>query len=187
MNLTTAESLAKRWMPGFRNGDAQRPSWMHPQDLVHLLRECATVSYIAINLTHLCIVAWMHDLLEDGVKEDGSPVTVEDLEAAGFDPVVIEDVVSLTKDKDNEGAYITQMENASWEAQIVKCIDRVCNLREGASVFRKNRWARYHQETLIWILPMAQDIPGDAGELLTSLLTSALDLRPVVKKPCSAD
>jgi (p)ppGpp synthase/HD superfamily hydrolase len=175
--MRKSEELARRWMPGFRHGPSKRSAWEHPRDLVILLGELPGVR-TALVTERLVDVAWMHDLLEDGRKEDGSRVTQLDLFQENFGYYVVTDVVALTaKDGEEKPTYLKRLAAASRFAKIVKCVDRICNLREGASVFKPARWERYVDETTSYLIPLAEGIGGEEGPWLKEKLVESLALR----------
>jgi (p)ppGpp synthase/HD superfamily hydrolase len=176
--VTQAEALAKRWMPGFRQtipGQAARRSWEHPQDLVKLLAERPGEFSEAGQMKAVCI-AWMHDLLEDGIKEDGKRVTKNDL-IDEFDLSVVRGVQELTHvDGTPKYRYLENLGKIEYIYKLVKCVDRICNLREGRQVFKPARWARYVGETQQYILPLTDPLRDGTNEWLKKLLLEAMAL-----------
>ena len=87
------------------------------------------------------MVAALHDVVED------SPVTLDDLKAAGFPPLVVEAVDRLTR-RDNED-YDVYVERASQDplARTVKIADLVDNmdLRRRHGLNDPPRMARYQK------------------------------------------
>lgn len=183
-------------MPGFRQGPGQRPAWMHPQDLVALLTELKDAFPIPAygeegygffggeNFDDMVDVAWTHDLYEDGKKEDGSPVTWMDLSVA-LGALVADGVRDLSHKPDEEKIqYLTRLlEILGPTLAIIKCVDRICNLREGVSSFKDARWARYVAETNDYIIPLLDRIPAPYQGWLRTRLVAARDARPVVEAP----
>lgn len=160
-------------MPGTRQGPEKRKAWEHPQDLVRLIE--AEMAYS----TETLAVAWLHDILEDGRKEDGSPVTTDDLLGAGFPKAVVEDIKALShREGEPKATYLERLKEASPRARIVKCVDRICNLREGKTAFKDRRWARYVGETFYFIFPLAEGLRE--GKWLQAELAKAAQARPVV-------
>ena len=74
-------------------------------------------------------------------------------------------------------AYYETLKNINYLPKLVKCVDRICNLREGAEVFKQHRWERYVGETKLYILPLAQDLNEETAVWLTRLLHDAMALR----------
>lgn len=172
--VALVESLAKRWMLGTRDG-SDRPSWKHPEDLVALLRQMPGIRATLTTQFTLEAVAWGHDLLEDGVTEDGSKVTEETLSKAGVPDEVIVCIRLLSKEPWMEPWmikpwYARQVMGAPDVVRIVKCVDRIANLTEARGTFKPQRWARYVAETNEWILPMAKELEGPHGAWLVSQL-----------------
>lgn len=149
--IIEAEILAKSWMPGMREGTT-RHAWEHPRDLVRILR----ASPIKAVDDHTLTVAWLHDIVEDGKKEDGSPVSLLDLK--DFPLEVVSDVKSLTNFGTQKIDYLMSLSKLTPRAKLVKCADRICNLHDGAHVFKKPRWIRYLGETYYFIYPLAKDL-----------------------------
>jgi len=167
-------------MPGTRQskkGKPTREAWRHPEDLVKLIDEWPFPKSWNPNLrVYLKCVSWLHDIIEDGKKEDGSPVTQEDLIQAGVSWDIVQDVVSLTcLPTEDKPVYLARLGAASVAAKMAKCIDRICNLREGSEVFKDARWARYVDETKSYILPLSLGL----HDWLTDQLEAAVGLRPV--------
>jgi len=192
--MRKSEELARRWMPGLRQGSS-RPAWAHPQDLVQLLGELRVafatheedVLFSELeqdSFESLEDIAWAHDLLEDGRKEDGTLVVAEDLLREGL-PVEIVKIVGFLSH--NEGAeekvtYLARLKTVlDAKGSIVKLVDRICNLREGRAVFKDRRWARYVRETKDFILPLLDQVAQPEKGWLEDRLLEALAARPVVE------
>lgn len=177
-----AADIAKECMKGMRQGrpgDPRRPAWEHPGDLVRLLvRE-----YPGKISEGTLIVAWLHDIVEDGRKADGSSVSFDDLRSRGIRASLVSDIATLTKgEREDKLSYLSRLRNApisSPRAKIVKCVDRICNLREGYLLFKDARWARYVGETLYFLLPLADQVGGYEGEWLRQKLIEATELRGI--------
>jgi (p)ppGpp synthase/HD superfamily hydrolase len=185
--IEKAEQLARRWMPGLRQGPAKRKAWEHPQDLVSLLtKEMDFIETPAEEQEKRVAVAWLHDILEDGKKEDGTTVSVQDLCDEGIRPQVIADVLALT----NEGpkdAYLAQLKAKSPRAKLVKCVDRICNLREGKDAFKTKRWIRYVGETYYFIFPLTEGLPPLERNFLRQELIKAVEARQLGAAPYFGD
>lgn len=163
-------------MPGIRHGAKPRAAWEHPQDLVRLIDEMPG----DFNREALQKIAWLHDLLEDGIKEDGTAVTTQDLQQEGIDLDTIGDVEALSQPPDEEKtAYLFRVRGASLRARIVKCVDRICNLREGKTSFKDGRWARYVKQTYEYIFPLVHELPDPLKDWVTKELQAAIAARPV--------
>lgn len=168
-------------MLGTRHGPtgSNRPAWAHPEDVVALL--CTFWSSTPFDVAMIDI-AWLHDILEDGRKLDGSKITVADLEAEGVEPHVIKSVVALTHHEGEEKiTYLARLENTLFVDEcILKCLDRICNLREGKDTFKEKRWARYVDETQRYIMPLVEKIPSPERAWFKEKLDQALAARPVL-------
>jgi (p)ppGpp synthase/HD superfamily hydrolase len=175
------EHLARTWMLGYRQGprnERRRSAWEHPQDLVTLLGELPNQD--PTTQDHLVRVAWLHDIIEDGDTGTGEPVTPDDLRKEGVAEAVIDDVVALTQDpKEDKPTYLARLHKASEKAKLVKCVDRICNLREGSRCFKDKRWARYIRETREYIIPLTQDLSESHRVWAIKLLEEAMVLRAV--------
>ncbi len=181
--IEKAKGLAIRWIPGFRNG-SDRPAWKHPEDVANLVRSVPGVRPDLETQGYLEALAWTHDLLEDGVKEDGARVTEEDLLAEGLPPEVVVGVRLLSKEPwMTEAWYARQVTGAPVLVQIVKCCDRIANLTEGAPVFKDKRWSNYVRETEAWILPMALAMSPPYGAWLANELKKRIAARSVKPEP----
>lgn len=163
MSRVIAEALAKRWMTGERqgpviDGQAPRRAWEHPQDLVRFLDIELPCDDPKEQEDRACL-AWLHDLLEDGIKEDGSRVLPHDLTLAGIEDYLVDDVIDLSQGPDETKLqYLCRLSTLSQRAKPVKCGDRICNLREGRTVFNNRRWIRYVGETCYFIYPLTESI-----------------------------
>jgi (p)ppGpp synthase/HD superfamily hydrolase len=191
--MRKSEELARRWMPGTRQGPGNRAAWEHPQDLVNLLLEMRGSFTVSLSnglnevlsdepFDRMRDIAWMHDLYEDGKKEDGSKVTAEDLRVEGFGVRVTNGVSMLSQSENEEKVqYLAGLTSKlDEETAIVKCVDRICNLREGKASFKDKRWARYINETQAYILPLLNLIRQPFKDWLKQHLLSAMAARPVV-------
>ena len=157
----SAKDLAVRWLRGFRDGKEVRPAWKHPEDVVLLVQE------IMPEEPRLQEIAWAHDLLEDGVKEDGTPVREEDIPAE-----ILPAVLVLTKRNE---AYWQLLRKSDEACRTVKCCDRIANLTEGARSFSQERWEKYVLETKEHVLPLAKGLSCESW--LVRKLMAALSLR----------
>lgn len=180
LNVDLCQDLAKRWMPGTRQskkGKPPREAWRHPEDLVKLIDEWPFPKAWNHNLRiYLKCLAWLHDIIEDGKKDDGTPVTEQDLIDAGVSLDIVRDVVALScLPGEDKTVYLARLRTASVAAKMAKCIDRICNLREGAEVFKDARWARYVDETQKYVIPLSLGL----CDWLTDQLEAAVRLRPV--------
>lgn len=190
--INAAEAITKRWMAGHREGPkGQKPrmAWEHPADLVRLLGE-RPGEFSEAGQIQAMTIAWLHDLIEDGRKENGTRVTIEDLAKVPrqptdplaphfgvFSETVLESVVQLTHVHGTTKIdYYRQLQDIPMIPKLVKCVDRICNLREGRATFKQLRWERYVSETEQYILPLAQALREETAEWLTRLLRNAMAL-----------
>lgn len=186
----SAEDIARRWMKGTREGPGLRYAWEHPQDLVNMIMKEMPTTASEEEQAMRVEVAWLHDILEDGEKENGARVeAIYDL-AKLTTPEVLEDVLCLTRRERNEmrsgrvemapepkEEYLSRFKGYSPRVRLVKCVDRICNLREGKTTFKDHRWIRYVGETYYFIYPLAKDLPE--GPWLQQELLKAAQARQV--------
>lgn len=169
-------------MPGHRQGAPGRPTreaWEHPQDLVALLTEVASSD---ADFQYMVTVAWLHDIIEDGRTEAGKPVTAEDLHNEGFAGSVIADVELLTHTPGTpKSDYFDRIAyQSNRRVQIVKVVDRICNLRDGRDVFKDARWKRYIEETFEHVRHLTLEVePADLTRKLDDLLEEAIAARGI--------
>jgi len=153
MSVELAEDIAKRWMPGTRL-KSSRPAWAHPEDVVKLVRECPFLT--GDDEEHALQVAWLHDVLEDGKQEDGSPVIYTDLTKAGVNGSVASDVDYLSKvDAQPRWHYYTRLVHGATSIGIaVKVMDRVVNLKEGSETLGRRWFFNYRRDARLDIKPL---------------------------------
>lgn len=153
------------------------------------------VEVAADELEKRVALGWLHDILEDGKKEDGSPVTMYDLQAEGVPMETVDDVLGMSHEtwQDREGQritepkikYLTRLSEKSLRVKFVKCVDRICNLREGKEAFKERRWLRYVGETYYFIFPLTEDLPDGAergwlqAELVRAVQARTLRMPPL--------
>lgn len=172
-----AQSLCKRWMPGTREGGS-RSAWEHPADVVRVLTEEIPWRAAPAEMAERAVLGWLHDLLEDGVLESGTRVTHGDMSDAGIPDAIMSQVVELTKCEDDKATYLARLKYATPRVRLVKCADRICNLREAAATFSDRRWIRYVGEAYYFIYPLANDL-GAEGLWLQDRLVEAVQARRV--------
>lgn len=184
------ERLAKLWMTGYRKsippGGSPRSAWAHPQDLVKVIQE-ELVMLIpeAPVLDYLARVAWLHDVLEDGIKSNGVLITEDDLWDCGVEAQVIQDVVSISRRPgEDKEVYLERLIDTPMQVRLLKCIDRACVLRE-APKMGVAWWDNYSSSTRKFILPLARSLRPSAGwdTWAIGLLEHALTLRPSQRFP----
>jgi (p)ppGpp synthase/HD superfamily hydrolase len=177
-----AEELARAWMLGTREGPGNRPAWAHPEDIVRVIENEMPGYYT--NRDHLVQVAWLHDIIEDGKKPDGSSVTTLDLLHEGISPLIAHEVSTLTRTKEeSRQGYLAVLASISELAKIVKCVDRLCNLREAAETFKDKRWIRYVGETCLFVYPLTEGLSQETRTWLGPELLRAAQRRPLYRGP----
>lgn len=177
------ERLAKLWMTGVRKsippGGTPRAAWEHPLDMVRVIQG-ELMSTHPTTRDYLIRLAWLHDVLEDGAKGDGSRVTDEDLWLEGVDSQLIEDVVDISRRPgEDKNLYLARLIDTPQRVRLVKCIDRACVLRE-APKKSDGWWDEYSASTRKYILPLAKSLVSSEGwsSWAVGLLEHALTLRP---------
>jgi len=149
--MRKSEKFARYWMPGKRDG-GNRPAWAHPEDVVRVLTTEVPEVPDWIDREVLTDVAWLHDVLEDSDFPD-----TESMFRREFPVEVCNKVDLLSRYKGTSArVYFDTLYNwGDATVLLVKLADRLCNLREGASVFDDARWERYVTETHFRVLPLA--------------------------------
>jgi (p)ppGpp synthase/HD superfamily hydrolase len=155
--------LAKIWIPGTRKS-SDRPAWMHSEDVVKLVESIPKDIY-PFKRDDLITVAWLHDILEDGVKADGSPVTIVDLLEHHVAPLCARGVALLTRNKQRPRweYYYRIAHEGTYETILVKVLDRCANLLEGSGTMDDTWWKRYCRDTRLDVLPLTTYISAPAG------------------------
>src|SRR5690606_19241633 len=138
----------------YRDGPEKRREWMHPQDVVELVKQITGISEGMRDAAQT--VAWLHVIIED------TEVTEEDLLAFGFPSHVVScvRVLSKTPGQTVESYYDAISAYDNNLVRMVKGCDRIANLTEGALTFKNARWARYVRETEQYVIPMVEKIRG---------------------------
>lgn len=160
-------------MTGTRN-DGKTPAWQHPIDVMNVVGELMQQCGDHESREDLEVVALLHDIIED------TPIEFGELdEQYGWG---IAKAVSLLTKPDGcrfgTPALVTYFhrlmddtsEKAADIARIVKCCDRIANLREAVGVFKPYRLERYKFETKMFVIPIAMKIPDPWGPWLKSEL-----------------
>lgn len=132
----------------FRDGSTE-PYIIHPLRVALILaEEMGKVE------TFLLCAALLHDVIED------SDIPIEEIQRA-CGPQVMQAVELLTKPMPTEGKtkrneqYYQRLAEGSTLAQLVKCADRLDNLRSMRELNDEARLMRYIDETRRYILPIA--------------------------------
>lgn len=170
--MKKSERLARKWMPGYRDGPDKRPAWKHPEDVVKVLTEelPEDIDYVPTDM--IVDLAWLHDILEDGrIPTTGTRVTCELMENAGISELVQLGVNILTrKDWISIEEYYDRLYRLGDEnVLLVKLADRLCNLREGKNVYSDERWKRYVEETHKMVLPLCSRVLTRDSSLLLAV------------------
>jgi (p)ppGpp synthase/HD superfamily hydrolase len=162
-NRLAAISIVRQEMIGLRN-DGKTPSWQHPYDVeevvLQMIKDCpeGATHLLDSEIIHMQIVALLHDLLEDTAWKASAIKRM-------FNEDVMKDVQSLTKEYDCRFGTPQLVEyfnhlvtEASHFARIVKCCDRIANLKEARGVFTPYRLERYIFETKMLVIPIAMTV-----------------------------
>ncbi len=175
------EALAKRWMPGYRQG-SHRPAWQHPEDVAHFAALFCKGHPLTEESQHAIAVAWMHDVLEDGY-EGSRKVTAQDMRDAGVPDAVIADVQALTHDSTIlKLDYLRSLIKANYTVRYVKCCDRLANLREGRATFKPARWERYVAQTRDGVLALVETLDEPTRGAIREWIQIAMDAPPPEKR-----
>jgi (p)ppGpp synthase/HD superfamily hydrolase len=179
--MIKAEELARAWMLGTRGkGSDKRPAWSHPQDVVNAITN-EMPGYHTQRST-LIQIAWLHDVIEDGKLPNGDRPSVQSLFEAHIPMEVAFGVGALTYLEGGSKSrieYLVGLGKLTEVATIVKCVDRLCNLREGVGTFKDKRWIRYVGETLLFIHPLTEKLAQDTRIWLSGELLRTIDRRPL--------
>jgi len=165
----------KEWMPGLRNDDITL-AWQHPIDVMNVFDEMLS-STDAFTLDAeldevFRVVCLLHDILEDGIK-DSKKFSEEDL--ATYIRVDMNTFSSQNSHKIQCAIMaLTKVGNTSFGtmgllsyfmklsrndiAIIVKCCDRISNLRTAEKDFEPYRFERYRWETKMFVIPMLDNL-----------------------------
>jgi (p)ppGpp synthase/HD superfamily hydrolase len=171
-----ASRMAAKYMHGKRHGSG-RYAWEHPGDVVKYLQR------LGVGDAQILATAWLHDVLEDGTLE-GYPVDyssildelIRDYGEEDLPTRVMNDVMCLShQTNEPKSAYLSNLATVSEDARLVKCADRICNLREGVDTFKRDRWIRYIGETYYFIYPLTKGL--EHQEVLQKDLLAAAGAR----------
>lgn len=164
-------------MPGLRN-DGVTPSWHHPMEVLDIFDRMVrkTEAYGGEDLIHaMKMTCILHDILEDG-KMEGRDFNAQDLadligynfgrQGPVFENMTYHAVVALTKTGNTSFGtmglieYFTEQIAGDNIAIIVKCCDRIANLRTAEKDFTPYRLDRYKWETKMLVIPMLENAFG---------------------------
>lgn len=190
MNKLETIEFLKTSMPGYRN-DGVTPNWKHPVDVANIFEEMINQVGFEIsppyNYEDFILTALLHDIYEDGVDENNQRITNYTLSNLGINKYVINSVYYLTKaDSTHFGNFglidyfFDLGENGTLAATVIKCCDRIANLRDAVHTFKPHRLARYKWETKIMVIPLAK-LVGEANKAWGDWLTKELTELSVVE------
>jgi GTP pyrophosphokinase len=128
--------------------------------------------------------ALTHDLIEDLDNFDKNLLIYADFEG----PAVYELVLELTRKKDeSKPEYLMRLlERGSREARLIKCADRISNMKDIGFYSEASFVERYCSETREYVLPIAETVDLDMHTELTDLIESRMNflkLLPLLKAP----
>jgi hypothetical protein len=137
--------------------DKPVPYIVHPLRVARILSEEWEVWSIAALQTSL-----LHDVLEDCPTEERTRIEREIKRVCGKE--VRDAVLTLTKPAPGpaevkaarDARYFKELFAAASWVRLVKCADRVDNLRDAAAWGNKEFWIRYSSETIGWHLYLAR-------------------------------
>lgn len=165
-----AELFAKRYMSGKRK-NSEREAWRHPEDVAKLVDSLP--HFAGMERERLIALAWLHDVLED--CED---VEAHTLSSAGIPSPVIADVIALTRRPGvPKEKYLSDLCSARRHVRLIKVLDRIANLREGASTMPTDWIIRYVYQTRTFFVPICRDLPSDVPMLLEHAIDCAIHRR----------
>lgn len=155
-----ARKLCVRWTRGTRKG-SDRPAHTHPGDVVKILDELPGARSNN-EREWLAAVAWLHDVIEDGISETGSQITSAALIAEGIPTDIAEAVETLSKtDAETKEHYLRRLARCHTKIRMIKCADRLANLRELRTTHGTDNswWRKYASETERLIVPLLDELP----------------------------
>jgi len=117
-----AESLAKTKHEGQFRKNKETEYFEHLKNVVFELKS------MGITDENMLCAGWLHDTIEDTDTDYDNIVK-------NFNKEIADYVASVTKDtrlikEEQEKQYIIQLENASWQAKIVKLADIIANFKD---------------------------------------------------------
>ncbi len=120
--LENAELYAKEKYLGMKRKDGMTPYYNHLENVVNRLKNLGMAD------DDILSAAWLHDTIKD------TNSTFDDIEQI-FGSKIAVLVLSLTKDKNlpkgqQEQQYVKQLQQASWEAKLIKLCDISANLKD---------------------------------------------------------
>lgn len=171
---------------GGREVDVSLGACFHPS----CIQACGSCESRDKLYAHAEAVAWLHDVIEDGrflvnkvssVCWEYRDVKVDDLLQSGVEEAIVTDVVHLTNARrESKVEYLGRVRDGVLarvipeSVALVKIVDRICNLREGASVYSSTRWARVVSETREFIVPLLERVGRGESRILGLYLESAI-------------
>jgi (p)ppGpp synthase/HD superfamily hydrolase len=111
----------------------------------------------------------LHDLLEDVGVDDLNEI--RNIDSDG--PAVVDLVLEVTRNEESETKieYLERLKNASRNAKILKCADRIQNLTDlHWDTHADQKISDYLDQTTTYILPLAQEISEDFVKEIKDLI-----------------
>ena len=152
------EALAKRWLqtPDPITG---QPGWQHAADTVEVIQQIPG-QWHQQDRDLMVQTAWLHHIFEQGRKDDGTPVTNQDLTGAGVPNTVIFAVGFLHR-PDLEGPYtyhlrVARSQMTPFTVVVVACwVARVKVLDNEGRLDRKT--VRFVNDYIIPLVQLVED------------------------------
>lgn len=127
------------------------------------------LDYKYFNNSVLLKAALMHDIIEDVVG-----TSLDEIRNIDYDgPAVVSLVQEVTRDvtKETKIEYLERLKNASTNAKILKCADRISNLTDlHLDTHTSGKISQYLEQTEKYILPLAREVSADFEKELIDLI-----------------
>jgi GTP pyrophosphokinase len=127
------------------------------------------LDYKYFNNSVLLKAALMHDIIEDVVG-----TSLDEIRNIDYDgPAVVSLVQEVTRDvtKETKIEYLERLKNASMNAKILKCADRISNLTDlHLDTHTSGKISQYLDQTEKYILPLAREVSVDFEKELIDLV-----------------
>ena len=160
--IETAFRLAERVHRGQvrrTSGDRPVPYIMHPVRVARIMTEDWKHAEVETIVTAL-----LHDVIEDCEPPESREVLTQDIRRA-FGNDVERAVWTLTKPEPGptevryarDARYFSELRKAPQWVRLIKCADRLDNLRDACAWGDRDFWIRYSSETIGWHLFLARE------------------------------
>ena len=117
----------------------------------------------------------IHDLFEDYPDFDRNEILAIDEDGHRVLEIALE--LSHFKNLGTKEQYLSNLKTTSRECKIIKCADRISNLMDlSIAVFRDEKVKRIIDETIDFIIPLAEEVDKDMLKELLDLVESRGEL-----------